>query len=176
MWVLEFNCMRPQQTGQKCLLLAWSLSCEDDEGIYSCKQGTICSCSQWQAGTSSCVRGRQTKRPSMVLWWCSCSLFSCCLEEVVIHSRLQCTWPCSLDVCLSLKAAVLALRWEEKDGFVVLKKEKEKLEDQSRRKVLCDMEQAVPSLFLLYLGQLCQWHNTTHKSNCFIILRYNDNM
>lgn len=25
MWLLEFNCMKPQQTGQKFLLLAWNL-------------------------------------------------------------------------------------------------------------------------------------------------------
>lgn len=59
---------------------------------------------------------------------------------------------------------LLFLLRDEKDGFVINKKNNE-VGDQSR-KVLCDMGQAVPPLLLLDQGQLYLSCNTGFKSHC----------
>ena len=68
MWAPEFNCMRPQQTRQKCLLPALNLTCEGD-GAIDANQGQFAAVHKAAGEASHLVRKEgKLKVPA---WFCS---------------------------------------------------------------------------------------------------------
>lgn len=65
MWALEFNCMRPQQTGQKCLLLALNLShMRTMKGFTHANKGQSATVHSDKLGPHLVCKGAKLKGPA----------------------------------------------------------------------------------------------------------------